>query len=112
MNPAAYRTYLRTPHWREIRLRILRRAKGWCEQPGCRRRATEVHHKVYYRCPWREWDDDLIAVCGHHHQALEAMRRQEASAMRRGRLVAADFCGMAHRLDWEVGQQMNLPLRR
>jgi hypothetical protein len=113
--PAGYHAYLRTPYWREFRLRILRRAAEghrvpMCEMRGCHSPAYEVHHNIYDRVPWREHDADVLALCRHHHKVLHQMAAREWSAYRRGGRVAADFCGMARRLG--DTSQLSLPLRR
>jgi hypothetical protein len=113
--PAGYRAYLKTPYWREKRIHILRRAAvghriPMCEVCGCHAPAIEVHHHIYDRMPWYEHDDDLIAVCRHHHETLHQRRGRERNAYRRGGRIAADSCGTVRRM--ERPTQMTLPLRR
>ena len=62
----SYKEYLKSPEWRKIRKRILKRANYKCEL--CKvARAYQVHHK-HYKNIFKEKDKDLLAVCGVCHQ--------------------------------------------
>ena len=62
----SYKEYLKSPEWRKIRKRILKRANYKCEL--CKvAKAYQVHHK-HYKNIFKEKDKDLLAVCGVCHQ--------------------------------------------
>ena len=62
-----YDEYLRSPYWRQLRQRILARAKGRCER--CRAvRDLQVHHLTYVRLGC-ELETDLEAACARCHEA-------------------------------------------
>ena len=63
---SSYKEYLKSPEWRKIRKRILKRANYKCEI--CKvAKAYQVHHK-HYKNIFKEKDKDLLAVCGVCHQ--------------------------------------------
>jgi 5-methylcytosine-specific restriction endonuclease McrA len=66
--------------WRSRRSAVLSRDRGVCQlrYPGCRVRATEVHHAVNRD---RHELADLLAVCTACHQVVT---RAEAQQARRG----------------------------
>ena len=65
---ARYDKYLRSPAWRSLRQRVMRRAGGVCE--GClERRATQVHHLTYDHV-FNEFAFELRAVCDGCHARL------------------------------------------
>jgi len=76
-----YHHYLRSPHWADVRGRVLRRAGNFCEGCGTNR-ATQVHHLRYPpRClpgdrTWIEQQKlfDLRAVCDRCHDEIHRMR--------------------------------------
>lgn len=62
----AYEEYLKSEHWRGVRLRALRDAGYSCQI--CESVAgLEVHHRTYAR-RGREMPSDVIALCGECHQ--------------------------------------------
>ena len=66
----AYDRYMRSPEWLERRQRFLDEHPDGCAI--CRSlRGLHVHH-LDYRHLGAEPDDDLIALCGLHHDALHA----------------------------------------
>jgi 5-methylcytosine-specific restriction endonuclease McrA len=74
---AKYDQYLRTPAWRSLRAKVLRRANGTCE--ACLEcRATQVHHKTYERV-FSEAAFDLVAICDQCHGRLHP-RDEETAA--------------------------------
>jgi 5-methylcytosine-specific restriction endonuclease McrA len=74
---AKYDEYLRSPRWRSLRAKVLRRAGGVCE--SClERRATQVHHKTYERV-FTEAAFDLVAICDACHARLHP-REEETAA--------------------------------
>jgi hypothetical protein len=75
---AQYNIYLRSPRWRSLRAKVLRRAAGVCE--AClERRATQVHHKTYERV-YAEVAFDLVAICDECHARLHHRKDDEAAA--------------------------------
>jgi hypothetical protein len=58
---AAYKAYLQTPQWREVRVRALRRAKSRC-QLCSKSKGLEVHHRTYKNIG-REKLEDVIVLC-------------------------------------------------
>jgi len=61
------RDYLKSLHWRHLRVKILKRAESQCER--CHNApATEVHHMTYKRLGY-EWLADLVALCHACHVA-------------------------------------------
>jgi hypothetical protein len=60
-----YAQYLKTEHWKNLRSKMLKRAKYKCELCNDNRR-LHVHHKTYERrgC---EWKSDLIVLCEDCH---------------------------------------------
>jgi 5-methylcytosine-specific restriction endonuclease McrA len=60
-----YADYLRSPQWRAIRQKVLRRANGACE--GCGDAvATQVHH-ITYKNVGNEFLWELRAICDDCH---------------------------------------------
>ncbi len=67
-----YRQYLRTHHWKRVRVLALERAGYACALcPGTER--LEVHHRDYRRRGF-EQAEDLVVLCdechGRHHRAI------------------------------------------
>jgi hypothetical protein len=71
--------YLRSPHWRSIRLWALDRAGHRCQATEVRGRRCEetrrldVHHRTYDHLH-EEHPDDVLVVCRAHHEALDGRR--------------------------------------
>lgn len=61
-----YSMYLKTPHWQEMRLGALRRARNRCELCN-NTRWLDVHHKTYER-RGHELESDLIVLCRNCHE--------------------------------------------
>ncbi|HSW15063.1 MAG TPA: hypothetical protein VLI06_19605 [Solimonas sp.] len=62
--------YLRSPLWRRIRRRVMKRDSSQCQL--CLRRADVVHHISYeYQVIVGKRDDDLVSLCNACHEALE-----------------------------------------
>lgn len=65
-----YRDYLKTPLWRKIRRRVLKRDERVCK--CCAGNATQVHHRSYAPEVMRgENDDELACVCEGCHNYIE-----------------------------------------
>ncbi len=62
----AYAIYLRTPHWRALRRKVLLRWRGLCENCATAP-AAEVHHKTYERMG-NELLTDLTPLCSECHK--------------------------------------------
>lgn len=73
-----YAEYLRTPGWRALRERVMKRDAWTCKACGMAR-ATEVHHKTYdhvdLNAPGTEPLFDLEAICEGCHRTLTARER-------------------------------------
>lgn len=66
-----YDDYLRSPQWRALRGRIMRRAEGLCE--GClEAEATEVHH-LSREHQFQEFAFQLVALCEACHHRIEGL---------------------------------------
>jgi hypothetical protein len=66
-----YLRYLKSGHWRRLRLRLRARAGDRCEACGARRDpmagvVLECHHKTYERLG-RERDEDMAVLCQSCH---------------------------------------------
>lgn len=62
-----YQKAIHSPHWRAIRVIVLRRARGlceWCQEPTAR---FQLHHITYKRLG-KEWPDDVVALCRGCHE--------------------------------------------
>lgn len=78
-----YQDYLRSSHWRALRLKVLERDGHRCK--GCRRKdRLEVHHLTYERLG-RELSEDLITLC----QRCHATEHQWMALRGRGLIRAA-----------------------
>jgi hypothetical protein len=65
--------YLRTSHWKKVRMACISRAGGWCE--GCLwRRATVAHH-ANYLCLFDERPEDVLALCVECHERMHQIPR-------------------------------------
>ena len=70
----SYQSYLRSPHWKDLRRRFFKSKlfRGRCDVCGNPDVRLSVHHKTYKRLG-REWLMDLMAVCdGCHGKVHEA----------------------------------------
>jgi hypothetical protein len=77
-----YAAHLRTPEWRGIRAKVLKRSGGVCE--GCgQNRPTQVHHLTYDHI-FNEFLFELVAVCDHCHQRLHDEHGQAADEWQDG----------------------------
>lgn len=62
--------YLRSSHWRAVRLWALELAAHRCQYPGCgARRRLDVHHLTYARLG-AEIPGDLQVLCREHHERV------------------------------------------
>ena len=80
MGYSSYKDYLRSPTWKNIRERVLKRANGLCEL--CGRPAAQVHHLSYSREILRGDKRKLrhlIAICRVCHQSGEFAADQKVS---------------------------------
>jgi len=74
-----YSDYLDTKHWKEVRTKIRRRARGWCERCHIRPRA-DIHH-LNYECLGNESKNDVVAVCHYCHEFLHGIRIWDPAAI-------------------------------
>jgi hypothetical protein len=63
-----YGQYLASPHWADVRARFWAREKNR-RCAGCRKPASEIHHKTYRRLGG-EYLRDLVAVCHECHRDI------------------------------------------
>ena len=73
-----YRQYLRSDQWKQMRTKVRRRSRGWCERCKVGRRA-DIHHLTYERLGHEELTD-LIAVCRPCHEWLHGKRSMDPAA--------------------------------
>ena len=73
-----YRNYLASDHWRKLRTRVRRRARGWCERCKVGKR-SDIHHLTYERLG-AEKLEDLVAVCSYCHEFLHGKRTKDPAA--------------------------------
>jgi hypothetical protein len=71
-----YEDYLRSPAWRALRAKVLRRDGYTCQGCGRPNSATQAHHLTYQRVG-NEMLFDLVAVCEDCHAKIHA---EEAGA--------------------------------
>ena len=84
-----YSSYLQSTHWKQVRSRILKRAKGLCEKCGAPAASPDVHHKTYVRLG-KERDADLIALCTRCHQK----EHPDKQILQRASFVGEHACNM------------------
>jgi hypothetical protein len=66
-----YGAYLRSPLWRRIRNRVLKRDHRECQRHGCDRKANEVHHRSYDDDVMKGNDDSkLVSLCRSCHEYI------------------------------------------
>jgi hypothetical protein len=65
---AAYRLYLHSKHWREVKTKALESAKGYCQKCGRKSDRLNVHHKTYETIG-HENPGDLLVLCPKCHAA-------------------------------------------
>lgn len=61
--------YLRSDHWKELRLRKLAEVDAMCESCGHRSVSNDVHH-LRYRRLYDVKPKDLVCLCRHCHKEL------------------------------------------
>ena len=72
---AWYQTYLRSPAWAVLRVKVMQRAGGTCE--GCLvTTATEVHHTTYEHVG-AELLWELRAICRSCHERVTSLDREK-----------------------------------
>jgi hypothetical protein len=63
-----YRLHLASQSWQALRERVLARAGGRCEWPGCpQARGLQLHHR-HYRTLGHEALADVALLCDAHHR--------------------------------------------
>jgi 5-methylcytosine-specific restriction protein A len=55
--------------WRKLRAQVLIE-RPWCEQPGCYKPATDVHHITRRRDGGPDERTNLMSLCHQHHSAI------------------------------------------
>ncbi len=66
-----YETYLRSPEWQALRLKVLKRDLHICQ--GCLAQpASEVHHTTY-RHVRSEFAFELVSLCRDCHRRLHGV---------------------------------------
>jgi 5-methylcytosine-specific restriction endonuclease McrA len=71
LNTMAYREYLRTPEWRQVRAAALLRAGNACALDTTHTEDLEVHHRTYER-RGAELPTDVIVLCRECHRVHHA----------------------------------------
>ncbi len=69
-----YQAYLKTPHWKKKRKKIIARDKH-CMLCGSTEHLV-VHHNNYKNIG-HEHDGDLVCLCSKHHNAYHAYERSQ-----------------------------------
>jgi len=67
--PIAYKTFLNTTTWRDIRVETIKRRGNKCEACG-RGGNIHVHHASYSKIGWSKQEDNLIVLCESCHVIL------------------------------------------
>ena len=70
-----YDAYLRTGHWRHVRVLALRRAGGRCQvcnDVGSKGKPLDVHHRTYER-RGNERAEDVIVLCRRCHELYHSV---------------------------------------
>ncbi len=74
--------YLRSPLWRRIKRRVLKRDNHECRRHECGRKAAEVHHRSYAPEVMRGEDDSkLISLCSSCHSFLSVNEKNEKRSL-------------------------------
>ena len=71
MYKAEYQAYLKSPEWKEMRARILKRDGYACLACGSKDH-LQVHHRTYNRVG-AEIEIDLRTLCGRCHESIHAI---------------------------------------
>lgn len=69
-----YNNYLCSEHWTELRLKVLSRNSGMCEQCNLLK-SQHAHHLCYHRL-YREEKADLMALCSYCHKVKHRVNTQ------------------------------------
>ena len=64
-----YKFYLTTPHWQEVKLRALTRAKRTCQRCGKKGVILDVHH-LHYKTLGKERAKDIKVLCRTCHKKV------------------------------------------
>lgn len=86
MTKYEYSQYLKTPHWRKLRLQTLNRFMHKCAPCGSSKK-LQVHHMTYERngksVLYNEIDADLVALCDVCHQTWHMLLRSDGVVTKR-----------------------------
>lgn len=64
--------------WNRVRAAVLERDDFRCQNDGCTRTATEVHHRVPLHRGGAMFDEsNLVSLCRDHHRELHDTRTPE-----------------------------------
>lgn len=77
-----YREYLKTPHWKKFRQKILRIAKFQCFDCGSVNAPLEVHH-LHYNTLGREKPRDCLVLCRGCHAARHSDKARQVDEISR-----------------------------
>jgi len=70
----AYKKFIHSKEWKAIRLNLFKIRGKQCEI--CGNKKVQVHHKHYDK-PWgEELPEDLIILCGKHHQKAHGLIKE------------------------------------
>jgi hypothetical protein len=94
-----YPEYLESDHWRWIRAKIRRRARGWCERCKVNKR-DDIHHLTYERVGY-ELLTDLIGICSYCHEYLHGKRVVDPAAT----VFTPEEIRLIREYAWEIEEQ-------
>jgi 5-methylcytosine-specific restriction enzyme A len=63
--------------WKQLRARVIRRSRGWCEAPGCTLRGVIVDHIKSRRAGGPDHESNLRHLCKAHDNAVKENERGE-----------------------------------
>lgn len=69
----AYREYLRSDKWQNVRLEALVREKGMCQICGLESISNDAHHVWYPESVWDTTEAHLVVLCRGCHDFLHTM---------------------------------------
>lgn len=85
-----YTLYLKTEHWQGLRVEVIKRAKGICEE--CRADQIKDVHHLTYKNVGNENLEDLKGMCDYCHQNRHGKRSKSPAKF------GSVLCGELNRL--------------
>lgn len=67
-----YKQFYNSKEWKTLSYKKMQNCNYMCEYEGCKRLATEVHHKIPISIDWdkRLNYDNLMCLCINHHNLV------------------------------------------